>query len=147
MRLFKQIKKISSKPESKFPINFAKVFDTFEIFINYVNTTTDFDSHYVYFYMGDTKTLAGIIAGNEFCGENAIPDLSLHYIGQCARVKNNMLFHDILFFPDQVSDIKKCYAGLNHDMEVKGMYKSDDTGMHTVKGVVLACNNVYLCKK
>lgn len=147
MRLIKYIKKLVNKPKSKFPINFVKVFDTFEIFINYVNTLTDFDNHYVYFYMGDSKTLSSIIASNELCGESAIPDLSINYIGQCTKIKNNLLFRDILFFPDQVFDIKKCYADLNCDKIVKVLYKSDDTGMHTVKDVVLACNNVYLCEK
>lgn len=147
MGLINWIKKLVSKPEPKFPVNFTKVFDSFEVFMNYVIGTTDFDRHYVYYYMGDAKSLASIISGDEFYGEKAVPDLSLHYVGECTKVKNNLLLTDVLFFPDQVFDLKNKYASIDRSKEVKCLYRSDNNGMFSVKGVVIASENVYLCNK
>lgn len=148
MKLINWIKNLfSSKPDSKFPINFALAFDTFDEFIKYVSTTTDFDSHYVYYYMGDTKSLASIIRSDEYYGEKSVSGISLSYVGECSKVKNNLLLVDVLFFPDQVFDLKNKYASLDHTQEVKCLYKSDNNGMYSVKGVVIACENIYLCNK
>lgn len=148
MKFIETLKRLfSTNNDSKFPKNFTKYFENFELFMAYVNTTTDFDRHYVYFYQGDGKTLSGLISQDEYYGEKVIPDLSLNYVGNCKKVKNNLMVNDILFFPDMVFDLKNKYASLNDSIERHCLYKSDNNGCITIKSVVIASSNVYLCKK
>lgn len=133
--------------DSDLPVNFTMVLDSFDSFMAHVNNTNDFDDHYVYYYAGDSKNLANIISNDTYRGEDSIPDISLSYIGETSVVKNNLMLVDILFFPDQVFDIKNKFASIDHTEESKCLYKSDNTGMHTINGFVIASKNVYFCAK
>lgn len=148
MVIFNWIKKLIQKnPNPAYPANFAKVFRSFNDFMEYVVTTDCFDKHYLYFYQGSSNEVKSIIKRGRQ-GERAIPDINLRYIGSCYGYRNSIMFHDILFLPDQVSDVKKQYASLDHSHKITSMYRSDDyLESHSVKSVVIGCENVYLCQE
>lgn len=133
--------------DSDLPVNFTMVFDSFASFMAHVNNTNDFDDHYIYYYIGDSKKLANLISHNTYMGEDSILDMSLSYIGESIVVKNNLILVDIQFVPDQVFDIKNKFALIDDTKESKCLYKSDNSGMHTIDGVVIGRKNVYFCTK
>ena len=147
MPIIETIKKlIHFKPRTRYPINYTRVFRTFDEFMKHVAETDSFDRHFVYYYDGSSKSLTETIHNNPH-GERDIPDSRLQYVGECNDFGNNILFSDILFFPDQVFDIKAKYTLLDSTREINCFYRSDDFKMHTVESVVIARDNVYLCNK
>ena len=147
MKFFSKLKKLFAEEESKYPKNFCERFDSLESLVKYVSSTTDFDRHYIYVYLGESKHLASLISNDTIYGEKAISDLSLVYVGDCYCSNNSVVLKDTPFFPDTLGDLMSVYYKLDPTKERKCLYRPENKGLYEINGFVLAKNNLYICRK
>ena len=138
MKLFDKIKEFFSTPSSTFCI----WFDDISSFMDYITENPQYSQRYLYYYKGTMKQLVGIIS-NE--GEKYIPDMSLEFIDNCQVKDNNLTFKDALFFSDIMSFVAEMHNELDLSKPHKWIFKSDNSGTHTLKKAVIANNDIYLC--